>query len=122
MGSINEELYCFILSDILQPEQDLSEIHRKHLSKSGHTITLDFGIGNKKYLGKGLAAPTLQQFIHFYKQTVDPLADTFFIDPDENNPKAQRVYNKAGFKSIGEFDVTAGAFKGKSNYLMVKKV
>lgn len=122
IGFINEEPYCFILSDILQPEQDLSEIQKKHLSKSGHTITLDFGIGNKKYLGKGLAAPTLQKFVHFYKQAVDPLADTFFIDPDENNPRAKQVYSTAGFKSVGEFDVTTGAFKGSANCLMIKQV
>ncbi|HJD60251.1 MAG TPA: hypothetical protein LFW20_06390 [Rickettsia endosymbiont of Omalisus fontisbellaquei] len=51
VGFINSEPVCFLLSDILQKEQDLSEIQRKYLSKSGHTITLDFGIGNKNFLG-----------------------------------------------------------------------
>lgn len=121
IGSIHNEPYCFILSDILQPEQDLSEIHRENLSSSGHTITLDFGIGNKKYLGQGLAAPTLEAFIQFYTQKIDPVADTFFLDPDENNPKAKRVYNKAGFKPVGVFNAASGAFKGNTNCLMVKK-
>ena len=55
------------------------------MSKSGHTITLDFGIGNKNFLGKGLASSTLEAFIKFYHKHIDPLSDTFFIDPDENN-------------------------------------
>lgn len=122
IGSIDNKPYCFILSDTLKPDQELSELHRNNLSKLGHTIVLDFGIGNKKYLGKKLAAPTLQKFISFYHTSVDPLADTFFIDPDQNNPRAQHVYERCGFELIGEFDVKAGAFKGSTSQLRVKKL
>jgi RimJ/RimL family protein N-acetyltransferase len=92
------------------------------MSKAGHTISLDFGIGNKKYLGCGLGAPTLSTFVAFYKGEVDDKADTFFIDPDENNPRAIRVYNKAGFNKAGQYEVTAGCFIGHRSDLMVKKV
>ncbi|WP_424492212.1 hypothetical protein ACE5D9_07315 [Rickettsia sp. 2024-CO-Wats] len=61
------------------------------MSKSGHTITLDFGIGNKNFLGQGLASSTLAAFIKFYHKYIDPLSDTFFIDPDENKPRAIRL-------------------------------
>ena len=123
VGYINDDPYSFILSDILEKHQnDLSEVHRKNMSESGTTISLDFGIGNKKYLGQGLAAPTLQTFVNFYKNSVDSLADTFFIDPDENNPRANHVYNKVGFERVGEYTVERGAFKGNISYLMVKKV
>jgi RimJ/RimL family protein N-acetyltransferase len=121
VGSIDTEPYCFLLSDIFQEGQNLSDHHRKNMSRSGHTIGLDFGIGNKNYLGKGLAAPTLQAFTSFYQKQIDSLADTFFIDPDENNPRAKHVYSKAGFEQVGEYDVQDGAFKGSVNYLMVKK-
>ena len=123
IGYIDGEPYSFVLSDTLEKHQDdLSEIHRKNMSEAGVTISLDFGIGHKKYLGQGLAAPTLQAFVDFYKSLVDPLADTFFIDPDENNPRAKHVYGRAGFKSVGIFDVEKGAFKDGVSYLMIKKV
>jgi len=51
------------------------------MSQVGHTISLDFGIGNKKYLGCGLGAPTLSAFVTFYKDEVDNKADTFLLIP-----------------------------------------
>ena len=92
------------------------------MSASGHSIALDFGIGNAHYLGKGLGARTLLEFIDFYRGEVDSSADTFFIDPDENNPRAAHVYDQAGFQKIGEYDVKKGAFVGGVNCLMVKKI
>ncbi|HJK85882.1 MAG TPA: GNAT family N-acetyltransferase [Candidatus Megaira endosymbiont of Stentor roeselii] len=103
-------------------QTDLSEVHLANMSQVGHTISLDFGIGNKKYLGCGLGAPTLSAFVTFYKDEVDNKADTFFIDPDENNPRAIRVYNKAGFNKAGQYEVTEGCFIGHGSDLMVKKV
>ena len=38
-------------------------------------------------MGKGLVAPTLKAFVDFYQSNVDEKADTFFIDPDVNNPR-----------------------------------
>ncbi len=49
----------------------------ENLSKSGHAISLDFGIGNKNYLGKGLASPTLEAFVSFYHNHIDNFTDTF---------------------------------------------
>ena len=122
IGSIEGELYCFLLSDILQKDQELSDVHRENMSKSGHTIGLDFGIGNTKFLGRGLAAQTLEAFMSFYCEFVDPLVDTFFIDPDPNNPRAVRVYSKAGFEKVGTYEANAGAFIGQASDLMVKRV
>lgn len=82
MGYIDTHPFSFILSDELLSSQNLSDIHRQYLSKAGHTIGLDFGIGNIAYVGKGLAAPTLEAFMAFYQNKIDPKADTFFIDPD----------------------------------------
>lgn len=121
VGYINEQPFSFILSDQVLPQQNLSDTHRNHLSKTGHTICLDFGIGHRDYLGKGLAAPTLRAFIDFYQKNIDPTADTIFIDPDKNNPRAAHVYEKAGFKMAGDFLPVEGAFKEQPSYLMVKK-
>lgn len=111
VGSIEGEPFCFLLSDILQADQDLSDVYRKHMSETGHTISLDFGIGNKNYLGKGFAVPNLKTFMDFYHHQIDPLADTFFIDLDANNPRAKYVYRKAGFNQVGDYNVQARAFK-----------
>lgn len=121
IGLKDDEPYCFILSDIFKADQELSELHRKNLSKSGNTIGIDFTIGNKNFLGQGLAAPTLEKFMKFYRESVDPLANTFFIDPDENNIRAQHVYNKASFELVGEYDVKDGAFIGCINQLRVRR-
>jgi RimJ/RimL family protein N-acetyltransferase len=131
VGLINDQPFCFLLSDILLAfQKDLSDLHKSHLSRTGNTISIDFGIGNKAYLGKGLAAPTLQAFIKYYRVYVDPKADTFFIDPDENNPKAQHVYAKAGFEHVGNYlthteiindqKTFFGVFNGHTTHLMVK--
>ncbi|ABV75118.1 Acetyltransferase [Rickettsia akari str. Hartford] len=102
--------------DILQKDQDLSEIQRKYLSKSGHTITLDFSIGNKNFLGKGLVSSILEAVIKFYYKHIDPLSYTFFIDPDENDPRATHFYSKAGFKQVGEYKAQSRAFKDNTGY------
>lgn len=123
IGLIDDLPFCFLLTDqILSSESDLTDLHKEYLSKSGHTIALDFGIGNKDFLGKGLAAPTLRKFIAFYQDQIDPLADTFFIDPNENNPRAEDVYLKAGFKLVGSCEMKMGAFKGQNTHLLVKKL
>ena len=74
-------------------------------------------IGNLKFLGQGLAAPTLQAFTEFMKNSIDRTIDTFIIDPKENNPRAIHVYQKAGFILIKKFDYLNG-----KNVIMVKKL
>ena len=122
VGYINNQPFCFLLSDqILKEQEDLSDLHRQYLSSHGHTISLDFGIGNKNLLGKGLAAPTLKAFTEFYKNNIDSKADTFFIDPNTNNPRAFHVYEKAGFEMVGYYYAKQGFFKEEKSCLMVKK-
>src|SRR5579871_1579214 len=120
VGFVDNEPFCFILSDqILSAEKELHEIYRKYLSAKGNTIALDFGIGNIAFLGKGLAAKALAAFMEFYRTKIDSAADTFFIDPAENNPRAQHVYEKAGFKLVGDYVASEGAFIGKRSLLMI---
>lgn len=122
IGLIDKEPFAFLLTTEMRAEQDdLTPLHRANLSKTGHTITIDFGIGNPAFFGKGLGAETLNAFVEFYHK-MDPKADTFFIDPDENNPRAKRVYEKAGFQVVGEFAFSQGAFNGSTSYLMVRKI
>jgi|ERR1700722_3779392 len=123
VGFLDDQPYSFLLTDQIHSDQeDLTDLHRDQQSKTGTTISIDFGIGNKTFLGKGLAAPTLQAFIKFYNAQIDQKADTFFIDPDESNSRAKHVYEKAGFEVVGEYNMCQGFFKGNSSYLMVKKL
>lgn len=124
IGFIQNHPFCFILTAEVTQRDTHPQIWREHISTTGKTYSIDFGIGNKKFLGQGLASPTLIAFTKFFKDKVDSECDTFFIDPDDNNPRAKRVYEKAGFDVVGSFDRTRGywAFTGEKMYLMVKKI
>lgn len=123
IGFVDDQPFCFILTDqILPDEEGLSELYKTQLSKIGHTISLDFGIGNKAFVGKGLAAPTLIAFMVFYQANMDPKADTFYIGTDEHNPRAHHVFEKAGFLKVGEYKLDTGAFTGHTHYLMVRRL
>lgn len=63
------------------------------------TITLDVFICNTEFLGKGLAAPMIKEFL----AGQFPHAKKVLIDPEATNARAIHVYQKAGFKIIGEF-------------------
>jgi RimJ/RimL family protein N-acetyltransferase len=121
IGYTDAQPFAFLLSDEILASQEMPEIFRTHLSKSGHTVALDFGVGNNQYLGKGLAASTLIAFMEYYRHQIDPVADTFFIDPDAGNLRAIHVYEKAGFRFVGEFTTDEGAFVGHKSLLMIKK-
>lgn len=123
IGSIDNIPYCMIMTIEEKPEQARPKIKNDHLSKTGSTYSLDFMIGNKNYVGKGLGAKTLTEFLVFFKNSIDPNADTFFIDPDITNPKAKHVYENAGFKFIGDFIMEGdGCFAGQKTYFLVKKI
>lgn len=124
IGMINNVPFCFILTAEVVADNSCNELWINNMSKNGTTYSLDFGIGNKDFLGKKLAAPTLNAFTEFFKKNIDSRADTFFIDPDENNPRAKHVYAKAGFNLVGEFKSKTEFwdFGSEKTFLMVKKI
>jgi RimJ/RimL family protein N-acetyltransferase len=63
------------------------------------TITLDLFICDLNYWGKGLAVSMIRAFLltHFSDKK------RVLIDPEATNTRAIHVYQKAGFKIIGEF-------------------
>jgi RimJ/RimL family protein N-acetyltransferase len=67
--------------------------------EAGRAITLDLFICDPQFLGKGLAVPMIQDFLisHFSD------AAEVLIDPEAANTRAIHVYEKAGFRMIGEF-------------------
>ncbi len=66
---------------------------------NGDVITLDMLIGDENYLGKGLSHLLIKEFlISQFPKVVEVL-----IDPEATNVKAIHVYQKVGFKILGEF-------------------
>lgn len=59
---------------------------------------IDLFIGPPEYLGKGIGPQIISAFI---KKLRNEGAGSIFIDPDPNNSRAVRAYEKLGFKKIG---------------------
>ncbi len=62
-------------------------------------IALDLFICDPTYLGKGLAVPMIHAFLTSQFSHVTRA----LIDPEATNARALHVFQKAGFKIIGEF-------------------
>ena len=115
--------YSLIMTINELPQKDREQIKNDHLSTTGSTFSMEFMIGNKDYFGKGLGSKTLEEFVKFFHETVNNNADTFFIDPDEKNPRAKHVYEKAGFTYVGDFIMGGqGVFLGHKTHFLVKKL
>ncbi len=126
IGFIGKDPFALMMTSELLKEQCLAEKSPyiplfDHLFQGGKTIALDFMIGNTHYLGKGLAAPTLCAFMDFFKDSIDPSATMYMIDPSHDNPRAQHVYQKAGFRKIGTYTSQRGYFEGDTSDVMIKK-
>lgn len=61
--------------------------------------TLDLFICDLNYLGKGIAIPMIQEFL----TSQFPNVKKVLIDPEATNTRAIHVYQKVGFKIVGEF-------------------
>jgi aminoglycoside phosphotransferase (APT) family kinase protein len=61
--------------------------------------TLDLFICDLNYLGKGIAVTMIREFLSSHFQNMKKV----LIDPEASNKRAIHVYQKVGFKIIGEF-------------------
>ena len=119
LGAIDNDIFCMIMTSRIESD---SYIHRDYILRDQITYSLDFCIGNKTYLAQGLAAPVLKEFIKYFKKNIDPSVGAFFIDPHRSNPRAKHVYQKAGFKIVGEFVRESGFFTGQLHDLLIIKI
>jgi RimJ/RimL family protein N-acetyltransferase len=121
VGRMDGVSYAIIMT---HPENETisPDYFKPYLARGGKTFSMDFGIGNKDFIGKGLAALTLEEFIKYFAKHIEPEAKMFLIDPDMENPRAIHVYQKAGFKVVSEFVMSKGYFEGEKRLLMVKAV
>ena len=107
--------FAFIMTSPVDGPYDENDDYNKWYVDGTKTLTLDLLIGEKDFLGKGIAHLMIQQFI--LDQYAD--ADYFIIDPEAANTKAIHVYEKAGFKKVGEL---CPAFNPKPHIMMRLKV
>jgi len=117
MGYIEERPLALIMTHE-ETESIAPDYMKPHLAKEGHTIGLDFMIGDSTRVGQGLAAPTINAFMDFYVVDEDPNTQVFLIDPYLTNPRAIHVYEKAGFSRQTTFIQEVGEFKGEQGVLM----
>lgn len=83
IGYANEAPFAFLITS---PEGD-------------DAATLDLFICDLNYLGKGFAAPMIKEFLIGHFSHVKKV----LIDPEATNERAIHVYQKVGFKIIGDF-------------------
>ncbi len=122
VGTKNEEPFCLMMSNQVLPNDDVPDLWKTHLSRTGNTVSLDFMIGEEAFLGKGYAPVAINAFITFYLSNIDAKTDLFLIDPDKDNKKALRAYENAGFVKAGAFLAMTQAYKGQETILMIKNV
>ncbi|MBA3721945.1 MAG: GNAT family N-acetyltransferase [Parachlamydiaceae bacterium] len=88
--------FAFLITSYVKKPDD--ELTRWSISK-GDTITLDMSIGDQNYIGKGLSHILIKEFL----LSQFPKVTEVLIDPEATNSRAIHVYEKAGFKKVGEF-------------------
>jgi aminoglycoside 6'-N-acetyltransferase len=107
----NEIPFGFLITSPITGPYDPKDNYNKWYIDGKKTFTLDILIGEKSFLGKGLAHVMIKKFI--LEQYPD--ADFFIIDPEVVNTKAIHVYEKVGFKKIEQF---YPAFNPKPHIMM----
>jgi len=114
--------YAMLMTICETIKDDIGTLKLSHLSKTGHTYGLDYMIGSTEHIGKGYGSKTLIEFVDFFRDEFDKKADIFLIDPASDNPRAKRVYEKAGFKHIADFVMGGNVSgSGKQHHLLIKK-
>jgi hypothetical protein len=97
IGYDGDRPFIYLLtSNVLKNSEDE---YTQYCELDGFAITLDMFIIDTEYLGKGLATIAIKEFLLSKFSDVSEV----FIDPEKSNEKATHVYQKVGFKIIGEF-------------------
>ncbi len=71
----------------------------------GDAVGVDISIGDEKNLSKGIGTAVLSQFV---EELVGKGFRTIIIDPDIENRRAVRAYEKAGFRPVPELQGKTG--------------
>lgn len=93
----NETPFAYLLTSNVF--KNSTNVYAKYSELQGLAITLDIFICDPSYLGKGLASIVIKEFLLNHFSDVSEV----FIDPEKSNKKAIHVYEKVGFRTLGEF-------------------
>lgn len=93
----NDRSFAYLLTSNVF--KNTADDYAKYSESEGLAITLDIFICDINYLGKGLADTLIKEFLLSHFSDVSEI----FIDPEKNNKRAVHVYEKVGFKILGEF-------------------
>lgn len=93
----NHKQFAYLLTSNVF--KNTADDYAKYSDSQGLAITLDFFICDTNYLGKGLADTLIKEFLLSNFSDVSEI----FIDPEKSNKRAVHVYEKVGFKIVGEF-------------------
>lgn len=97
IGYDHDQPFVYLLtSNVFKNNTDA---YAKYSELDGLAITLDIFICHPDYLGKGLAPTVIKEFLLSQFSDVSEV----FIDPEKRNTRATHVYEKVGFRIIGEF-------------------
>jgi streptomycin 6-kinase len=97
IGYDGDKPFVYLLTtNVIDP---IADEYAKYRESNKPAITLDIFIGDKDYVGKGLATAIIMEFL----LSQFPDVGEIFIDPEKSNTRAVHVYQKAGFRIIGEF-------------------
>jgi len=80
-------------------DKDIPFAFRITSPEGNDATTLDLFICDLNYWGKGMAVPMIQEFLISKFANVKKI----LIDPEATNTRAIHVYQKVGFKIVGEF-------------------
>lgn len=97
IASDNDKPFAYLLTTNVF--KNTANDYTKYSQSEGLAITLDIFICDANYLGKGLASTVIKEFLLSNFSDVSEI----FIDPEKSNHRAIHVYEKVGFKIVGEF-------------------
>lgn len=97
VGYDHEKPFVYLLTSNVFKDAD--NTYAKYSEVDGLAITLDIFICDPAYLGKGLAEEIIKEFLLQHFTDVAEI----FIDPEKGNTRAVHVYQKAGFRIVGDF-------------------
>lgn len=100
IGYDNDRPFVYLLTSNIFKNATTEYV--QYREAEGLAITLDIFIGAVEYLGKGLASVVIREFLLSQFSDVSEV----FIDPEQENKRAIHVYEKTGFRIVGEFIAT----------------
>jgi len=97
LGYDGDKAFVYLLTSNVFKSTD--NAYAKYSELDGEAITLDIFIGASEYVGKGFASTVIKEFLLTQFSDVSEV----FIDPEQSNVRATHVYQKVGFRIVGEF-------------------